>query len=423
MGLLDFLKVKKYKKEIESLNKKIIDIQLTKDELAYINIRKELSNIETKLEDTQKELNKLEDLVSSKSAECLFYDDILDMQSYGLYETRYGLEDSEKYKKQLDSIRNKQKDMIKNKTATSHSLRWSLEGSEVKGKRFILDTVKISLRAFNNECDNIISKVKYSNVMKSVDKLHKIHKSINGLTDMQRVSITEEYLNLKIEELYLKYEYECKKQEEKEEQQRIREQLKEEAKVLKEIENALKKAEKEEMHFLNAKRDLEVKLYANSNDSEKIKLKEKIEELEQKLKELTVVKEDILNREKNNKAGYVYIISNIGSFGEDVYKIGVTRRLDPEERIKELSSASVPFKFDIHAMIFSVDAFDLENKLHKRFDAYRVNKVNNRKEFFKLPLDEIESVVNEEFDKVVDFIKYSKAEEYRQSQKLLNDIN
>ena len=148
-------------------------------------------------------------------------------------------------------------------------------------------------------------------------------------------------------------------------------------------------------------------------DAEKQLYIDKIRELEEKLKGLEESKKDVLNRESNTRAGFVYVISNIGSFGENIYKIGMTRRLEPMDRIKELSSASVPFEFDVHAMIFSEDAPALENTLHKTFNDKRVNKINPRKEFFNVTLREIEKVVKENHNATVQFTELAKAEQYR----------
>ncbi|MGL5694740.1 MAG: DUF4041 domain-containing protein [Peptostreptococcaceae bacterium] len=412
--MFDFLKGKKYKKEVEELKAKLNDISLTEEQTKYLDVKKELENLKKEKVKFNAEVLNLEKQVYLLKDTLVNLNDEQELQSYGFYEPKYGLESSDSYKIRLDNIRGEQKDLVKRKVATNHSTDYLVEGNKKKGKEFILDTVKLSLRAFNNECDNIISKVRFNNVEKSAERINKIYKEINSLTDMQRVSITNEYLKLKVEELYLKYEYECKKQEEKEEQQEIKERMKEEARVLKEIEAEKKKIEKEETHFKNAINDLNIKL-ENANDSEKEKLLEKLRELECKLNEVEASKEDVMNREKNTRAGYVYIISNIGSFGEEVYKIGMTRRLDPNDRVRELGSASVPFNFDIHAMIFSDDAPTLENKLHKRFADNQVNKVNPRKEFFKVSLSEIEDVVKTEFDKPVEFTKLAEAEEYRKS--------
>jgi hypothetical protein len=195
--------------------------------------------------------------------------------------------------------------------------------------------------------------------------------------------------------------------------------MREEARVLKEIEEARKKVEKEETHFKAALLAARTKI-ENASDSERTALEAKIAELEAKLQEVEEIKGDIENRERNTRAGYVYVISNIGSFGEHVYKIGMTRRLEPLDRIRELGSASVPFTFDIHAMIFSEDAPNLENKLHKRFANRRVNQVNFRKEFFKVNIDEVANVIKQEFDQTLEITKLAQAEEYNRTLQILS---
>jgi len=282
------------------------------------------------------------------------------------------------------------------------------------------------LRAFNNECDNAISKVKFNNIEANEKRIKKVYEDLNKLTDMQRVSIRREYLDLKLEELYLKYEFEQKKQEEKEEQQAIKERMREEAKALKELEKAKEKVEKEEKHFVQAIQKMNEQL-STSNENEKEKLLAKLRELERQLEETKKNKEDVLYRVQNTRAGYVYIISNIGSFGEDVYKIGMTRRLEPMDRVKELGDASVPFIFDVHAMIFSEDAPSLENAIHKALAHRKVNKVNDRKEFFRVSLQEIENLVKKNHNKTVEFTKMAQAEDYRKSltleQEFLQEIS
>lgn len=440
--MFDFFKSKKYKKEVEELKSKLeeaklaeeelkfklerskltqeelksklVMLKLTQEELKYLDVKEQLYSLEKNKSELTTSVYNLKEEIKSLRKTVINLKEEQKLQSYGFYEPKYGFESSQAYKVRLDNVRGEQKELIRRKIATDHSTDYLVDGDKKKGKEFILDTIKLSLRAFNNECDNIISNAKYNNVEKCADRINKIFKEINSLTDMQKVFIKDYYLKLKIEELYLKYEYECKKQEEKEEQQAIKERMKEEAKVLKEIELAKKKVEKEETHFKNAINDLNNKIESSSDD-EKDKLLKKLAELESKLKEVELSKEDVINKEKNTRAGYVYVISNLGSFGEDVYKIGMTRRLNPTDRVKELGSASVPFNFDIHAMIFAEDAPELENKLHKRFASNQVNKVNPRKEFFKVSLSEIEDVVNKEFDKPVEFTKLAEAEEYRKS--------
>ena len=214
------------------------------------------------------------------------------------------------------------------------------------------------------------------------------------------------------------HEYEVKKQEEKEELALKREQLREERQAMREIEAMKQKIEKEEQHFVQALESNQQRLLITTEEIKRKALEKKIKELEEKLAAVRKDKEDVLQREQNTRAGYVYIISNIGSFGENVYKIGVTRRLEPLDRVRELGDASVPFKFDVHAMIFSEDAPTLENELHHTFEEYRLNKLNKRREFFRVPLSKIESVVKRHHAKEVEFEELAYAEEFRQSLKM-----
>lgn len=472
MGMMDWFTGGKDKKEIERLTKELELIQLTKEELEYLDVKRELETIREQFtqeqqqieEDTKKQRAQLEkelkkerdafdrqvkserkevdkeikkkqtiflaerqksqDEVAANTARLVElkhligeYDDKYLMQQHGLYEPSYEFDTSSAYKNMLDRIRSEQKDMIRSKTATNHSEQYVVDNDKKKGKEFVLDTIKLSLRAFNNECDVIIAGVKSTNVEKSAEKINKAFDQINSLTDMQKISIRKEYLRAKLRELHLKHEFEMKKQAEKEEQQEIKDRMREEARVLKEIENARKKVEKEELHFRSAVTSVRAKL-EEADDSEKQALLAKLAELEAKLAEVESIKDDIENREKNTRAGYVYVISNIGSFGEHVYKIGMTRRLEPLDRIRELGSASVPFTFDIHAMVFSEDAPTLENKLHHRFATERVNQVNLRKEFFKVEIEQIAKVIKEEFDETLEITLAAQAEDYHRTLQL-----
>lgn len=229
------------------------------------------------------------------------------------------------------------------------------------------------------------------------------------------ISISDEYLDLKISELHLAFEYQTKKQEEKEAQKAAREEMREAAMLQKEIEEQRKKIEKEQTHYQTAYEKLLKQLEATPTDAN---LLQKKNELEAKLQDIDKAIKNIDYREANQRAGYVYIISNIGSFGENIYKIGMTRRLDPQDRIDELGDASVPFNFDVHAIIFSDDAPALETALHKAFEKRKLNMVNIRREFFNVTLDEIKEVIKKNFDKTVEFIEVPDAEQYRISQKM-----
>ena len=223
----------------------------------------------------------------------------------------------------------------------------------------------------------------------------------------------------KVKELRLAFEYREKKQQEKEEQKMARAEQREQAKLQREIEEQRKKVEKEQTHYQTAYEKLKLQLEQNPEDKD---LLEKKEQLENHLSDIDKALFDIDYRQANMRAGYVYIISNIGAFGKDIYKIGMTRRLDPQDRVDELGDASVPFNFDVHAMIFSDDAPALEAALHRAFEDRKLNMVNQRREFFNVTLDEIKEVIKKNFDKTVEFVDVPDAEQYRISQKMRSEM-
>lgn len=282
-------------------------------------------------------------------------------------------------------------------------------------KKIVERSIRQILRNFNSDCDNIITNIKVKNIDSVRDKIRKSYETLNNLYSKDDISLSKDILSLKLEQATLLYTYELKRIEEKEIQQAIKEQMIEEAKAEREIEQQKKKVEKDLQQHLGEVNRLMKYMQKTQIDAERQLYIEKIKELEDKIKNLEADKEAVLEREANAKAGFVYIISNIGSFGENIYKIGMTRRLEPMDRVKELSSASVPFEFDVHAMIFSSDAPELENMLHKHFADNAVNKVNPRKEFYKVDIDDIERVVKENYNDTVKFTKIPVAAEYRQS--------
>ena len=294
--------------------------------------------------------------------------------------------------------------------------------SIINDKKFISNNTKQIIRLFNSECDSVMTKLTVKNIDSSRNKITRSFNSLNKIFETDGIEIDQKWLEIKLDQLNTLYLYEMKKNQEKEIQKAIKEQMVEEEKVRREIEKQKRKLEKDQKQFNNEITRMMKYLQSSNNDAEKELYLDKIRELEERIKDLEAEKEEVLEREANARAGYVYVISNIGSFGENVYKIGMTRRLEPMDRIKELSSASVPFEFDVHAMIFSENAPELENILHQTFRDKSVNKVNYRKEFFKVSLEEIEETVRKNFDKTVDFIKIPNATEYRQTLEIENTI-
>ena len=282
----------------------------------------------------------------------------------------------------------------------------------------VLDAEKmLIIKTFNIECDLLISKVSPANFERTLRRISSLADSLEKQMADMRYGINNEYVALKMEECKLQYQNMILKKEEADEQRAIREQIREEQKARKEYEREILIAEKDEHMFLTmlerAKKELST---ASGEELQKAELR--IKQLEMQLAEAISRAERAKSMAEQTKRGHVYIISNIGSFGDNIFKIGLTRRLDPTERVKELGDASVPFSFDVHAMIASDDAPALERALHIAFDDKRVNSVNPRKEFFRVSLDEIRTKVEEVTGGHANFITTIKAEEYFQTKRL-----
>lgn len=410
MGLKDVFNIGKIAKENAGLK------ELMSPEFQNASVlNSKVAELESKKERLEKEIDKRTSKIDALKKEAVFFEDAITFQEFGLYTPRYDFVTSEEYKEELDRIRDAQKKLIKNDKAIIGATTWTVNGSKSKGNKMIADMKKMFLRAFNSDCEDVISKVKYNNFDMSLKKIRQSANSIEKLGKSMSLQITQKYIDWKEEELTLAFEYQQKKQEEKEAQKAARAEMREAARLQKEIEAQRKKIEKEQTHYQTAYEKLLKQLEEDPDNSD---LLAKKSELENQLNDIDRAIKDIDYREANQRAGYVYIISNIGAFGENVYKIGMTRRLDPQDRVDELGDASVPFNFDVHAMIFSDDAPALETALHKAFEDRKLNMVNTRREFFNVTLDEIKEVVKENFDKTVEFVDVPDAEQFRVSQKM-----
>lgn len=286
-----------------------------------------------------------------------------------------------------------------------------------KANRAIYDLMVIALRA---ELQNILYNLKYdklNNAVKQVQDTTKKYLDIAANGNQSIAGTLTKFIGeieyLFINAVKIEYNYYVKKEQARQEQAAIREQMKQEAEERKALEQERKKVEKEELKFKNEIDKVKAQLQ-EANNNETAALNARILELESKLSDVALRRESIATLQ-NGKAGNVYIISNLGSFGDNVFKIGMTRRLNPVDRVNELGSASVPFKFDVHSFIFSEDAVSLETKLHHMLNEKRVNKVNLRKEFFYANIDELEQLVHE-IDPTAEFNKTMIAEEFKQSQ-------
>ena len=386
------------------------------------NLKESLENLkkETSQETARKqsELEKIDKKIASKKKLLVDVEDEILVQDFGLYHPKFDFANALDYKEALADIRAAQKDLIKNSKAVSGNTQWQVNGSATKGRKMVADTQKLLLRAFNVECDELVSKVKYTNFDSSLERIRKSAEAISKLGSVMNISITPQYLSSKQKEIRLAFEYQMKKHQEREEQKAARAEQREQAKVQRELDEQRKRIEKEQTHYQTAFGHLQALLKSNPSDPD---LLAKKKELENHLTDVEKALSDIDYRQANMKAGYVYVISNIGAFGENIYKIGMTRRLDPQERVDELGDASVPFNFDVHAMIFSDNAPALEAALHRAFEDRKINMVNTRREFFNVTLDEIKQVVKDNFDKTVEFVDVPDATQYRISQKMKSE--
>ena len=372
-----------------------------------------------KIYSLESEKKSISEKLSGLKSELVSVEHDFDLQQHGLYEPLYDFGTAWEYKERLKSIRDSQKQMFREKTAFTCSAEWTVEGSRVEGRKMTMEKIKLMANAFNGCCDSAISKVKYSNIFSIEKQVNKAYGDINKLGATMRCSISDGYLQLKLDELHLLHEYQEKLQQEKEERAEIAKRLREEERAQRELEKAKLLAEKEERNYQKALEEARKEFEGVAADNRKNteKLKNKITKLERHLKEATENKQRALSRAEVTRSGYIYIISNIGSFGKDVYKIGLTRRLEPEDRIRELSGAAVPFKYDVHALIFSENAPALENILHRSLEQNRVNLVNKRKEFFNCSLETIKKICLQH-ETEAKFFDMPVAEEFRKTRAL-----
>jgi DNA repair exonuclease SbcCD ATPase subunit len=276
--------------------------------------------------------------------------------------------------------------------------------------RFVVD-------AFNGKVDSILSKLKHDNYGVLEQKIKDAFALVNhNGAAFRNARITATYLDARLQELKWAVTAMELRRQEQEEQRRIRDQLREEERARKEYEQAIKNAEKEEKTLQRALLKAEERL-AEASAAQRAEYEQQLEQLRTQLAEAEARNQRALSMAQQTRRGHVYVISNVGSFGDHVYKVGLTRRLEPKDRVRELGDASVPFEFDIHAMIWAEDAPALEAELHRRFASAQVNKVNPRKEFFRVQLADVRAVVDE-MGLDVHWTMVAEAREYRESQAL-----
>lgn len=422
--MIEKLFAKQIKKAIknkeEELKKEINKIKEEKEQIKKLkeNIEKQSKVIEKQSKQIKEEALKL------KRQQTEFHNNLssfnkreeelripLFLNECGVYKVDdlfYRYNDSNEYKQAIQEVNNKMKQLIKDGRACTCGTEWRVNYSKTEGKKQIKNTIKMALRLFNAETNSFITSITTrTNIENVIKEIQKSASMINRFCQTYDIALHQEYINLKIDLANLVYEQCMKKQQEKEEARRQAEIIREQEKLEREVAKEREKLTKEIKQY-----QTEInRLYrtADPNTGELTgKTTQRLEELQNKIEELQE-KDTTLEERIHNKAGWVYVITNDSMKG---CKIGVTRRLDPQDRIDELGSASVPFRFNKNCVIFSEDAFALESQLHKVFHSKRINKVNDRKEFFNVSTKEVEEYVRQNIDSTVQFLHDIHNEEY-----------
>lgn len=307
----------------------------------------------------------------------------------------------------LRTLREQMKKAASNGSAVKPDIYTELPATAAKNKQLRNNMAKLVLRSFNVEAENIIKSVTAANIQSSADKLGRAADAIQKLTRPFEVEISRSYQEMKMKELELAGQVEEARKLDREEKRELREAMREQAKVEAELEAEKRRLEKELKHYESVLQKIE----AVGDETRAAELQEEILRIEAGIA-------DVDYRKANERAGYVYVISNIGSFGERMVKIGLTRRLEPMDRIRELGDASVPFNFDVHALFFAEDAVSVETELHHAFADRKVNKINNRREFFYATPAEVKEKLTEIQGDLLEFIEEPQAEQFKASLQL-----
>lgn len=411
--LILWVRTKQDRDKLRNRFAKIIDIDKEVEK-----VTKEKDDLDTKIVALKKGYKEKRKIYDSLLKQVGIFDEQISFAEYGVYEPHFDFSDSEAYKTVIKAVRDEQKAMVSAKTATTTNENWTVDGSKAKGRTMNNRAVRLALRAFNAEAASAIANTRWNNAEAMIKRIENARKQIDKANDTLGVYITNGYFDRKIKELRLTHEYRERLKVERDERVEASRQQREEKRLEQEAKKAIEEEERYKKLLERARKEAGI----SSSESQKAKILElerQLEEAHQK----TVRAQAMAER---TKSGFVYIISNVGSFGENIVKIGLTRRLEPNDRVKELGDASVPFLFDTHAMIYSEEAPALEAALHKEFEDRRINTSNMRKEFFRASLKEVQNAVVQ-LAPDADFHMNVEAQEFRETvarrrQRLESDL-
>lgn len=334
-------------------------------------------------------------------------DDVSMLQSVGIYEFAHPLDNAVAHKERLTRLKEQYKDLVRTNNAVHATTNWQINGSVQQGAKMVRDTSKLMLRSYNAEADNCVRVVRPHSLDSNLRRLDKARETIAKLGSIMAIRISDRYHRLRLDEIRLTADYHAKVEEEREEQRAAREREREDKQAQLEYEREWERLDRERAQV---ERALEVALHGSASAEAVQQLRDRLQSVDAELEEAAL-------RAANARLGFVYVISNIGAFGPSIVKIGMTRRREPMDRVRELGDASVPFLFDVHALIFSEDALGLEAKLHAAFASRRVNRVNLRREFFYVTPEDVRQELRRlEGEHLLDFKDTALADEWRRSQ-------
>ncbi|MCW2778031.1 MAG: protein YaeH [Frankiales bacterium] len=366
----------------------------------------ELQQLAERRDALREEVARLDRQVVDARAALVETDELRLLQQAGYYQFRHPLDDVLASKQRLDALRGQIKTAISKRTAVRSTSGWMVNGSLKEGAALVRQFGDLMLRTYNIEADNCVRTVRAHSVDAAKKRLEQTRQAIVANGSTMGAAIDEDFHALRLEELQLTADHHLRVEQEREDAREERQRQREEARDQEEFKRRKKDLLKEQVHY----RSLLERSRINGDEEGQAEARQRLAEISESI-------EEVEEMAANIRVGYVYVISNVGAFGDRVVKIGLTRREDPMQRIYELSSASVPFRFDVHALVFSHDAVSLETALHREFDARRVNQVNRRREFFRVSLPEVRAALERVgTNHVVEFHELAEAPEWRQSQ-------
>jgi len=343
--------------------------------------------------------------ISARRTELVDLTAAVELQAVGLFDFENPAASSTELASKLEALRYRIKNAVRDKRAVTMAPRFTFNNSEAQGRKFMTDMAKVLLRAYNAEAENAVRATRAGNLHVAQTRLSKAAEQIAKSGTMIDLRIEPSYHQMRLEEIALANEHLQTVQAEKERERERRAELREQQRAAAELQAEHDRLEKERQHYLSTLAALQ----ANGDTEGAARVQARLEDVDRAIT-------DVDYRAANVRAGYVYVISNVGAFGERMVKIGMTRRLKPMDRVIELGDASVPFRFDVHALFFADDAVGVETMLHQTFANQRVNKVNLRREFFYVTPAEVLDALKSHAVEVVEYTVEPAAEEFRTSE-------